>query len=88
MVLLVLYHLACHKIFIQLKNDVVKYSSTKLRIWNEVSTLLLFAIVFVVILKSVSDWAYGAVGLILLAGIMMIAINSVIVMIIAMILIN
>lgn len=74
-VLLILYHLACHKIFIQLKNDVVKYSSTKLRIWNEVSTLLLFAIVFVVILKSVSDWAYGVVGLILLAGIMMIAIK-------------
>ena len=73
--LLVLYHLGCHRIFQQLQNDEVKFSSLKLRMWNEVSTLLLFAIVFVVILKSVSDWLYGVVGLILLAAIMMVAIK-------------
>ncbi|MFZ9847351.1 MAG: CopD family protein [Flavobacteriales bacterium] len=75
--LLVLYHLACHKIYLQLQNDEVKYSSTKLRMWNEVSTLLLFAIVFLVELKDkgLFDWVYGVVGLILLAGIMMIAIK-------------
>ena len=74
-VLLILYHLGCHRIFLQLKDDIIKYSSIKLRIWNEVSTLLLFAIVFVAVLKSVSDWAYGVVGLIILAGIMMVAIK-------------
>jgi len=74
-ILLILYHLACHRVFQQLQNDEVKFSSLKLRMWNEVSTLLLFAIVFVVVLKSVSDWLYGVVGLILLAAIMMVAIK-------------
>ena len=73
--LLVLYHFGCHRIFLQLKNDEVKFSSMKLRLWNEISTLLLFAIVFVVVLKSVSNWLYGVVGLILLAGILMLGIK-------------
>ena len=73
--LLVLYHLGCHRIFLQLKNDEIKFSSMKLRIWNEISTLLLFAIVFVVVLKSVSDWLYGVVGLILLAALLMVGIK-------------
>ena len=40
------YHLGCHKIYKQLQNNVIKYSAFKLRIWNEVATILLFAIVF------------------------------------------
>lgn len=73
--LLILYHFGCHSIFLQVKNDEVKFSSMKLRIWNEVSTLLLFAIVFVAVLKSVSNWLYGVVGLILLAGILTLGIK-------------
>ena len=37
---LVLYHIQCHVIFKQLKNDNIKYSSFKLRMWNEVATVL------------------------------------------------
>jgi putative membrane protein len=44
----------------------VKYSAFKLRMWNEVSTLFLVAIVFIVVLKSTLNWVYGIVGLILL----------------------
>ncbi len=73
--LLILYHFVCHRMYLQLQNDEVKFSSMKLRMWNELSTLLLFAIVFVVVLKSVSDWLYGVVGLILLAGILMLGIK-------------
>ena len=47
------YHIGCQKIFNQLQKDVIKYSSFKLRIWNEIATLLLFAIVFIVDRKSV-----------------------------------
>ena len=35
------YHGSCQKIYTQLQNDVVKYSAFKLRIWNEVATIIL-----------------------------------------------
>jgi putative membrane protein len=51
-----------------------KLTSTKLRIWNEVATLFLVAIVFIVVLKSSLNWVYGtlgffSVGLLLMLGI-------------------
>ena len=60
---LVLYHMQCHVIFKQLQNDVVKYSSFKLRLWNEVATVLLFAIVFLIVLKSNTGLVWGMLGL-------------------------
>lgn len=72
--LLFLYHLVCQRIYTQLQNDIVKYSSFKLRVFNEIATLLLFAIVFLVVLKSTINWVWGvvgifAVGLLLMGGI-------------------
>lgn len=72
--LLLLYHLGCHRIYTQLQNDVIKYSSFKLRMFNEVSTILLFAIVFLVVLQNNIGWVWGvlgivAVGILLMAGI-------------------
>ena len=61
--LLYMYHLVCHKIYAQLQNDIVKYSSNKLRIWNEVATIILFSIVFLVVLKNTINWIYGVVGI-------------------------
>ena len=71
---LVLYHLQCGKIFKQLQNDIVKYTSLKLRIWNEVATLLLVAIVFIIILRGNFDWKWGLGGLALFAGFLIMAI--------------
>jgi putative membrane protein len=45
----------------------------QLRLWNEVATLLLFAIVFLIVLKSALGMAYGLIGLIGLGIILMIA---------------
>lgn len=73
-VLLVLYHLISHRIYTQLQNDVFKYSSTQLRIWNEVATLLLFAIVFLIVYKSL-DFYKGIIGFILLAVLLMLGIK-------------
>src|SRR6185295_9818175 len=39
---LTLYHFECHIMFKNLQRDNVKHSSFKLRMWNEVTTLLLF----------------------------------------------
>ncbi|MEO6902798.1 MAG: CopD family protein [Bacteroidia bacterium] len=72
---LILYHIQCHVIFKQLQNDIVKYSSLKLRMWNEVSTVLLVAIVFLIVLKSNTGWVWGMLGLIIFAGTLMLAIK-------------
>ncbi len=69
--LLFIYHLACQKIYTQLQNGIVKYSSFKLRIWNEVATILLFAIVFLVVLKSSINWIWGVVGIITVSILLM-----------------
>ena len=62
--LLYIYHLKCHQIFKQLQRDEVKHSSNFFRIWNEGATIILFAVVFLVILKSAINWVFGVVGII------------------------
>jgi len=62
--LLYLYHFSLHVIFRQLERDVVKYSSQQLRFWNEVATLFLISIVFIIVLKSALSMVWGSIGLI------------------------
>jgi putative membrane protein len=69
------YHGYCHKIFSKLQNNEVKYTALKLRIFNEVSTILLFAIVFLVTVKSAINWIWGVVGIILFGVLMMLGIK-------------
>ena len=61
--LLYLYHLKCHQIFKQLQNNEVKHSPGFFRLWNEGATIILFAVVFLVILKNAINWIYGVVGI-------------------------
>lgn len=72
---LFLYHFSCHKIFKQQQSGILKYNSTKLRIWNEVATLFLVSIVFLVVLKNSVSFLWGILGLILFAAILMLAIR-------------
>ncbi|HHZ64823.1 MAG TPA: CopD family protein [Flavobacteriales bacterium] len=72
---LLLYHFQCGRIFKQLQNDDIKLSSSKLRIWNEVATLLLVSIVFIATLKNSMDWIWGTVGFFSLAIVLMLAIK-------------
>lgn len=72
---LFLYHLSCHHIFKTLQRDEFKYSPTQLRVWNEVATIFLVAIVFLVILKNIAHMGYGLVGLILFTMVLMVAIK-------------
>ncbi|RZK42829.1 MAG: protoporphyrinogen oxidase HemJ [Pedobacter sp.] len=74
-VLLIAYHFICQNIMKQLRKGVFKHSSNQLRLWNEVATILLVAIVFTVVLKSAVDWVYGLVGLILFSVIIMTAVK-------------
>lgn len=68
---LYLYHLKCHQIFKQLQNDEVKHTSNFMRLWNEGATIILFAVVFLVILKNAVNWIYGVIGIILFSVIIM-----------------
>ena len=70
-VLLIIYHVKCHMIFKDLQRDKVKYSSNFMRIFNEGATIILFAVVFLVILKNAVNWIYGTVGIILFALLLM-----------------
>jgi putative membrane protein len=72
---LILYQMQCHVIFKQLQRDEVKYSSLKLRIWNEVATVLLFAIVFLIVLKTNTGWVWGMLGLVIFSATLMLAIK-------------
>ena len=69
-----LYQIQCHVIFSQQKKDIYKFSSIKLRLFNEVATLFLFAIVFLVVVKSSGSLVWGALGLILLSGFIFLAV--------------
>lgn len=73
--LLTMYHLFCGVIRKQQENGIVKYNSSKLRMFNEVATVLLFAIVFVVVLKDTFNWIYGILGLLALIVVLTIAIK-------------
>ena len=73
--LLLLYHLYCHRLFLQLQKDVYPLSSFKLRILNEVPTLLLFLIVFLAVWKSIKGFWVGAIALLLLAAVIFIVIK-------------
>ena len=75
-VLLIAYHLKTHMIYLKLQRDEFPYSSRFMRIWNEGATLLLFAIVFLAILKSTVNWIYGLLGLVGLAGLLMLGIRG------------
>jgi protoporphyrinogen IX oxidase len=72
---LVAYHFACHAIMKQLAIDKVKFSSQGMRMWNEIATIFLFGIVFLVVFKNTVSLIYGLGGLLALIVVLMIAIN-------------
>ncbi|WP_202618166.1 CopD family protein [Arcticibacter tournemirensis] len=72
---LLIYHFVCQHVMIQLRNGIFSWTSTQLRIWNEVATILLVAIVFVVVLKNALNWIYGIIGLFLFIFIIMMGVK-------------
>lgn len=72
---LYLYHIICHLLNKQMNNGIFNYTSKQYRIWNEVATLFLFAIVFIVVMKSTLNWIWGILGLVALSTLLMIGIK-------------
>lgn len=69
------YHGFCQKIYSQMQKDIVKYSSFKFRIFNEVSTIILFAVVFLVVIRDNISWIWGVVGIVLFGVLLMLSIK-------------
>ncbi|MBK6983292.1 MAG: CopD family protein [Bacteroidetes bacterium] len=69
--LLALYHLQCHAYFKQQKAGVFKTSSFKLRLFNELATVFLVAIVFLIIVRSTGGLVWGMLGLFIFAALLM-----------------
>lgn len=72
---LYIYHIFCGRIFKKLQKDKFPMSAQKLRIWNEIATLFLVAIVFLVTLKSVISMAWGLLGLVIFTIVLLVAIK-------------
>jgi putative membrane protein len=72
---LIIYHFICQHKMNQMANGIFTWTSTQMRIWNEVATIALFAIVFLVVLKSALNWIFGVVGIILFSLIIMSAVK-------------
>lgn len=72
---LFLYHFSLHIIFRQQMMGVFRYSSQQLRIWNEVATVFLIAIVMLVVVKQGISLIWGFAGLFLFIIVLMTAIR-------------
>lgn len=74
---LIIYHFYCRKLILELRQDKLRFSSFQLRLFNEIATIFLFAIVFLVVLKNSVDWIWGIVGLFTFAIVIMLAVRIV-----------
>jgi putative membrane protein len=69
------YHWSCQVMYNQIEKGYLKYSSFSLRIWNEVATIILFACVFLVVLKNSLSWVFGVAGIIGVSILLMLGIK-------------
>ncbi|WP_010135949.1 CopD family protein [Ochrovirga pacifica] len=65
------YQFACHYIYKKLQNNVIDYSAFQLRMWNEIATIILFSVVFLVVLKNTINWIWGVAGILIIAILLM-----------------
>lgn len=60
--LLLLYHFYTQKLLMDCQKGSIHWNSNQLRVWNEVATLFLVSIVFLVVLKNQLSWINGTIG--------------------------
>ncbi len=72
---LYIYHFTLHIIIQQQVKGIYKYSSQQLRIWNEVATIFLVAIVMLAVVKQALSFVWALVGLLAFIIVLMSAIK-------------
>lgn len=69
------YHFSLHRIYKQQQHGLFKMSSQQLRIWNEVATIFLVAIVMLATVKQGLSAVWGITGLLLFVIVLLSAIK-------------
>lgn len=67
------YHFWCWRMLKNLQKGITKYTSVQLRMFNEIATIILFAVVFAVVLKTefIANWYWSLIWFLLMGiGIM------------------
>lgn len=72
---LYIYFIIEHRIFLQQIKGIFRYTSQQLRIWNEIATIFLVAIVMLVVVKQNMSVIWGIAGLLLFVIVLMSAIK-------------
>jgi putative membrane protein len=72
---LYIYHFTLQKLYTEQKKGLFRYSSMQLRIWNEIATIFLVAIVMIVSVKQSISLVWGVIGLLLFIALLMSAIR-------------
>jgi protoporphyrinogen IX oxidase len=62
---LTLYQIQNQVIFNNLQRNKIKWSSFQLRMWNELATVFLVAIIFIITLKDTVSFIWGIIGILL-----------------------
>lgn len=73
---LLLYHISIHVIYKQQSTGNFRYTSQHLRLWNEVATLFLVAIVMLAVIKDALSMVWGLFGLIGFSLLLLFAIKA------------
>ena len=72
---LFMYHVSLHLIFKQQQKGNFKWSSQKLRMWNEAATLFLIVIVMLAVVKQLLSVAMGIIALVVFTVLLLSAIK-------------
>ena len=69
------YHIILHSIFRQQQQGNFKWTSQKLRVWNEIATIFLIAIVMIAVVKELLSVVWAIAGLIAFSIVLLLAIK-------------
>jgi len=72
---LYVYHFTLHAIYKQEAKGIFKFTSQQLRIWNEIATIFLIAIVMLAVVKQGMSLVWGLCGLVVFVFLLMSAIR-------------
>lgn len=77
--LLSVYHFWCWKTLKNLHKEITKWTSTRLRMMNEVATLILFVVVFAVVLKElfIANWFWALISFVTMGVLIMLIVKIV-----------
>lgn len=75
-VLLMMYQFYGQQVLKKIKTEPEKISSTKMRLMNEVPTVILIAAVFLVVMKEAVSWIWGTLGILGMGALLTMAVYA------------